>query len=396
MKAYPDLVPALPLLHTSAFTSPDSQHPTTVYDPSLSTRFDFGKAQLDQLDGSRNIDVLAVATGEAGDSVKLLRVHNRQRRWEYTGTEGRVVPEVTDVSHTVWRGNGAPILQICFAQIDGVGPNWLAVRQATSTTIFRPRYHRHTAVPSPGPGVRRSRTSRLNINPFTTISISQTGGFTHADVDFNPSDPSRIALVDQSGQWSVWDIKKSAGHSSSFALVPGHRGWISEVKHDPSVPSVPSIESDGWGRVVWTGSAHGLFVCNRRHIAIIDQGSTKTCKRLNVPDLGIQSTSAWILDVKRSPVSSSHVFILTSHQLFWLDIGTPAPTLPGFEFETATEARILLSWRHFRSSGDPSMQITVSSTRESMSFSLAQQLVLCRRLTFQKAQLSCYGPSSTI
>lgn len=303
----------------------------------------------------RSIPILALVGGDAGQAIRLIEVRERQYRWASTDGVTLIVPEVKGSDETWWSGEGAPIQQVCFVEDVSEGGAWMAARLPRATTVFRPLYQ---SSPQPYPSVPASTShglSHINPNPVLTLSTSQTGGVPHADVTFNPWRQSQFAVVDQDGNWGIWECERRFSTNDRYHARSIAKGTMVDHAGNRST-NISARQADGWAIIRWVTNQNTIVVCNRREMVLCDV-SSKTPKRLPVPDLGIPRTPHWILDLRRSPHNSSHLFIVTSTQIFWLDVSAAAETSQ--ESTTFFGARILVSWHHFRDSEDLSLSLDV-------------------------------------
>jgi len=272
------------------------------------------------------------------------------------------LPRISQEISTSWHASCEPVTQLCFSDptMNGKGNTWLAARQASSTTIFRPLLHRVRVPPSgftPDSTLQDIEPSFLESNPILSIPMSRTGGHHHADVAFNPMNPRSVALVDTHGNWSIWNI---AGRRSTSARVLFTASLHISGKLLPSEKphsSQDGLYHDGWHRSCWLSGEDGnndlLLVCSRRDAMVYNtiNGSSRAVNmRLTSGKNGV-----WILDIKRSKVSvglcfvltSTRVMVMTSVSSHWRD---PAGSEP---------LAMICSWNHFRGQSDKTLRICV-------------------------------------
>lgn len=342
---------------------------TTTCDPGVSNVFALGHAVDLENDpsGSRTVPIAVAVTGRCGDSISLFRIEDEVAEWRQERPYKARVPSVGTAETSTWVGSGIPVRQICFAQTTEVKATWMAARFSTSTTIFRPLYHRF-----PVAVTRESycdlenlpslRNSRLSANPLVDIHYYRTGGYPHADVTFNPWYQKQLAIVDIRGNWSIWNI------SGRNRRTGGN--WIGDCVKSGTLPSVdPALNAfreeqpryDGWAAVQWVADVNHLIVCDRRCIFLYQIAHASGFWR--PIDLGLKGETEWILDLKRSPSKPSIVFILTTSRVFWLDITTSNALFSGEE-----EAPLIpqVSWRHFRDTEDTTLQLTITQIGNGM------------------------------
>jgi len=351
-KRFPELVPASFITSELEKSAPDHVDSLKETLSTSSSLIAIGKAteRMGNKVGAL-IDIIAIASGKAGEVLRIIRPQISKLSWP---EDGAVHIEIMDpekaIEECYWAENGGPIRQISFAaEEDGrsiwmASPStWLAVRQFNSTTIFRPIYQREL-IPAilPHGSALKYPPSRLNPNPVVTLPITETGGYCHADVAFNPFYARQIALIDEGGSWSIWDIEGYV--KSTFKLERSKDGHIFDDLDSENHRDI----ADGWGRILWAGDVNTLVVCGRCHFAAINIKAEPT--RLQTPDVFTSMSSGWILDVKQNVRQLNHLFLLTSARLFWLEI------VPG-----DGEVVILFSCRHFRDEDGENMKLEILS-----------------------------------
>lgn len=354
-RRYQEIAPGLSLLPAHAQVSEAVTSVTRVHDSIISTRLAFGEAWNPdhKLSGKRIVTIVAIVSGAVGETVRLARAPGRHLGWDKKSKLLLRGPDVINGEHCRWTGSFAPVRQVCFAQSKGRPGSWFAVRQANATTIFRPQFHRKAVVPLWAEPEYGFMPSRMDANPIVSIPIGRTGTSAHADVTFNPWYHPQVAILDESGRWSIWNIEGTRNKRNTYKAILEKNGSIqqSETEDSEEVKA-----SDGWARLSWVTDVHTLVICDRRTLQIINL-KPDLAVTLPAPDLALTRTSGWVLDLKRSPVDDSHIFVLTSFQIFWIEVVSVAAAdqgntkLPG--------GRILLSWRHFRHGEDISLQLNV-------------------------------------
>lgn len=300
----------------------------------------------------RRSKLIALPCGEAGHILRIIRIQTRSRGWG--GRKGRQGPSIqhqylhsTDQGY--WMGTRGTIRQILFSEDENDSNSWLAVRQDSVTTIFRPSYGESQMALVQGSTMRAFRASPLQANPIVSLSNNRTGSQSHVHVSFNPWYTRQFIVVTLLGNWSIWDIE-SHQKGKGIRLVAGRSGNVSDGHEpDPLSKALPSDHEDGWHYVCWISDHSTIAVCNRQTIAIFCVKDEPI--RLRSIDLS-KSFSGRIIDVKRSVIDQSHLFVLTTSQIFWIAV---TPTGEGDQDQTG--ARILLSYRHFRNTNDETLRL---------------------------------------
>ena len=347
VKSHPETFPAKPILSSLALPQGPAHSGNHV-----GQLLAIGRAvDIEQTFGSRKTTIIATSSGEAGHVLRLIKPRVERHEWGEQSSARLSLLDVGSSDAGYWVGIGGRILQIVFAEEGNVPTTWLAVRQANATTIFRPRYGAN-AIPAVVPqGYTNSYpSSRLSANPVAVLTTEQSGSRGHVDVTFNPWYTQQFAVIDELGNWTTWDIEGGRKQTTTSRLIPGRRANI----YDGYVPDATLKQpnnADGWHQVLWVGSVSTIVVCNRRHVVVFDVKAAAT--RLSSKDFLPPSNGDWILDVKRSPSNLSHLFVLTSSRLFWVEV-MPA----GEGKHGGTGFRVIISYRHFRDGNDRSMRIS--------------------------------------
>lgn len=335
---------------------------TYSYDPRVSKLLALGNASFadDDRITNRTLPIAVLAWGESASSLRFTTLENKLAEGISSNIHGANVPSVTNRESGWWTGYGTSVRQICFSDTVEETSTWMAVRFPRSTRIFRPIYHRFPVPARYGDDESIhdiSPNSRLDPNPLVNITISMTGGYEHADVMINPMYQRQCAIVDQLGNWSVWEIQgrhqsKNTGNWKAIRTSFGHLPFPDNEDEDYILIQE---HYDGWASITWVGETDKLLVCDRRNAVLynISSDPIKLCR----VELDFERNSEWILDLKRSPANESHIFILTSSKIIWLNAVSRDPLHHGGD--ESIEISILLSWRHFRGLEDVSLQLSL-------------------------------------
>ncbi|KAJ5160624.1 uncharacterized protein N7482_007628 [Penicillium canariense] len=330
---------------------------TDIYDPQVSSLLDLGYATHHGTEDTRARGPVAIAasvTGECGNIVSFRALTDDTAELPTEGSALRG-PSIGQSEVTEWSKRGAPIQQICFARPLEEKPVWMAARLQEATTIFRPLYHldpvpMHIADDDTAAFSVPLRNSRLDANPVVDISNSHTGGFSHADVAFNPWYPRQLAIVDTRGNWSVWEISgRQRRRRANWAATCVKKGELPETVDKPDANRP---RHDGWASIEWVADFSTLLVSDRRCLMLY-QLSEGVCQSSAV-EIGMTRQSEWILDVQRSAQNVAHFFVLTTSRLVWFDVTTAPPNEHGLR----PSLRPRLAWRHFRDPEDTTLRLS--------------------------------------
>jgi RNA polymerase I-specific transcription initiation factor RRN6 len=350
VKAIPEVGPAIGML---ALLNRESKRPALHSHRSTLLTVGFA-TDMDHLSGNRNLQILALPSGGAGNVLRLIKPRVEGLGWEgHNGIKLRVLNPVSS-EECFWHGEGGPIEQATFGIDNNRHTSWLAVRRAESTAILRPTFHRVPVTTTVQQDLGATYApSRLRPNHLLTLKTDQTGGRPHVDVSFNPWYVRQFAIVDEQGHWSIWNIEGQNRKRKTIKAIPGRSGQV----HSDSLDLGSNVTSvaDGWCRVLWAGSVSTLLGFERRSFSIFDLKGPP--KRLSCPAVINPRSTDWILDVKRSANRLDEIFILTTTEIYWMQI------YPLGEDSVDTidhnGAKILLSCRHFRDGEDNSLKIEV-------------------------------------
>ncbi|KAL4999517.1 RNA polymerase I-specific transcription initiation factor RRN6-like protein [Aspergillus recurvatus] len=356
-RGYPELIAGHRLVH-SELLSHTITAASRACNPLVSALLDFGRAVDFDIDtsGRRAVPIVAFASGECGNTISLRTiVHDTVKLEQATVTQLRV-PTIGNDDRIEWQVDGAPIRQICFSYAPDERATFMAAR-FSSTVVFRPLYRR-TPVSVP---IQRAiddvvldhQVSRLDPNFLLEISTSHTGGAAHADVKFNPWNPNQIAVVDEDGNWGVWELrnqhKRNKDNWVASCLTSGTLPWAG-VEDGQNAGA--HGRHDGWLAIEWAGNGNHIIVCDRRCSMLYRMEGNRVypCSM----ELGFKRPSEWVLDIKRSTRKPSHIFILTTCRLIWFEI--PPASIPDDD-DTGLSLSSRLSWRHFRDADDTTLQL---------------------------------------
>lgn len=339
--------------------------------------------------------VVALAAGQAGHVLQLSAINPEKWTWnKSTLTVGALQSKFQGS----WCSDGSPLSRMKFAmkprQYDNM--RWLIAQKETSTTIFEPEIMARPVTESnsvldPALGA----ASHIAMNPIVTLTADVTDGKAHCDFAINmgsEEDSPQLAVIDRSGNWSVWYITLTGrGRSRTIKPVLMKKGDWDWPLHDSHWNGTGRL-AQGYG-IVWasryrrtdewerdsslsegsgptshtlvssysTGvdTSHsrfdGLLVYNHKQLQIMAIGGNKRPSRL---DFSRRDGRDMLLDAQLAHGSSSHVFVLTTEKLYLLDVSLS-------EDEEAEPPGILLSCPHFRSDHKEALKMSVSKLQSS-------------------------------
>ena len=332
------------------------------YDPRVSSLFDLGHAvDLERDDSGYGFVPIAVtAAGECRNRISFRKVE--EDTVELTPLERGApvrlrIPFVGDAENTEWFAGTASVRQINFARTIDEPATWVAARFPQSTIVFRPLYSqsRITTHVQRGDGYAPQHNSHIDPNPLIEISSLRTGGFAHADITFNPWYPKQLGIIDEGGNWGIWEFsgryRRSRGDWSAACIRSGSLPWI-DLSENRGIDV--RIRHDGWAAIEWTGDVNSFVAADRRSLMLYRMESDQI--REYPVELGMERKSEWVLDIKRSQNDVSSIFILTTARILWLDV-SPVTLAPN-DRETRVTLSPRLSWYHFRDPEDTTLRFS--------------------------------------
>ncbi|CAK7198951.1 hypothetical protein SEUCBS139899_001619 [Sporothrix eucalyptigena] len=383
---YPDFVEAAQ--ESEQLKAPQTRLPLLAYGEitDMSSREPFGRLAL------------AMATGQSGHALRIVQVRREDWGWHHDGTESMKLSSIDTEDEGHWCDNALSINQIKFTSSgDNNGgtqtkkpPRWILAQTAAETIIFQPTVH--------GTPVQRKLCAcdhdvrgpnYITADPLIRIPTKETGGRAHCDVSFNPatgSKPPQLVIIDEAGQWSVWNIVGST-HARKVILLPflHTRGiFIDSITPNPSIPTVNDLGH--MYRVSWLPTAaSSADESIQSNTLLIGSATSVSITNIDKKDTPIRIFNAThnvgldnVVDIHVSPSNASHVYVLTTTTIFWLDISQlMAAPLSGKS--KTKKPLLLLSCPHLRSSIDKTMKLTLTRTKSHLGEDVTVAMVYSMR-----------------
>lgn len=290
----------------------------------------------------RESNVLAFPSGGAGDVMKLTELREARHGWGLDRKSAWLKTlEIRETGSTTYFADGR-IRQICFAsnQVDETHP-LLAARTAMSITVFLPQVYL-SAEPADQANRAQIRSgSRISLQQVFRFSIEGNGLIEFIDMSFNPWFPTTLAAVLEDGRYHLW------------SLLPGQHTWDQNdsIESDIGDFNADDTAKDDWHRIVWMSNSTFL-VATRRHLkAFRRKGPDATC--INQDVLAIDGNHT-ILDVRRSPIDDSCIFVTNATHVMCL-----RGTRNLRNVDADLSFTISLSWRHYRDPNDLTLKLSL-------------------------------------
>ncbi|KAF4123741.1 hypothetical protein GMORB2_6442 [Geosmithia morbida] len=326
--------------------------------------------------------VLATATGESGELLRLVRVEDTRWGWgDSTGTTLHlsVIDPVDHEDEVLWASDGLPISQVKFAA--SLSIRWLLVQKQTSTTILYPEYNKVPRSESRSYRNSRQALSRINPTPLLALSHRNTGGNAHSDVAFNPPGDDRspqLCIVDECGYWTLWNVlaySRTDRKKLRLSLSKCGHIWEGALAAIPSRPLYPAekhgvlfagksgaedfwdddtfFHDSGERREAPRRSTH-LVLWNSEQFEVVDIESNSPLPRIANFSTA-KSKFGHIIDIRLSPIDQRHIFMLTTQFIVWIDV--TASSRPG----SSPQPAIILTCPH-RMENSAGLRMSVSSS----------------------------------
>jgi len=325
----------------------------------------------------KECNVLAFPSGGAGDILKLTELRDAREGWGVDRKSAWLKTfEVRETDSSTYIADGK-IRQICFArnQVDESHP-LLAVRTAMSITVFLPQIYLSAESADKINRVNSGNGSRIALQQVNKFSIEGNGLIEFVDIAFNPWFPTLLAAVLEDGRYHLW------------TLLPGQHTWDQKdsIEGDIGDPEVEDTETDNWHKIVWMSNST-FIVSTRTHLkAFRRRGAKVVC--INQDVLATNGVNI-ILDVRRSPVDDSCIFVTNTTHIMCL-----SSTRNVRNVDADPSFTIALSWRHYRDPNDFSLKVSFIE-EEAGKIRLLRKVTSDQKLTRyrpkDRAALPCNG-----
>ncbi|KAI6250174.1 hypothetical protein HI914_01361 [Erysiphe necator] len=304
-----------------------------------------------KITGTRRPLILASTYGSAAQTLQLLMPSYDTRRWEGCEKKSIFLPSNSFADRAFWTNGKGSIRQISFSDTVIEKSTWLATRQDSTVTIFRPYYKEKSSY-------NWKSTTCLHFNPIASFSSGDGVNVVHSDVSFNPWYPRQLVTIDSRGFWIMYELEDSHRKGPLQKVRQKVSGDSYERCSLAAPASEPPHSTDGWHKIFWAYDINTIVVCNRLNLAIFN--IKLNLVKLQSPIVIPEGSEDCILDIKRSPLNSAELFVLTSSRIFWIEI-VPNKLKPQDD-DGLFGGIIILSCRHFRSPNDKSLSLVPVKT----------------------------------
>ena len=317
--------------------------------------------------------VIAFPSGSSGEVLTLKLLNKEHLRWQGDPETTLYAETASDGEVGFGVGTGAPIRQIVFGQGSKRATNWLAVRQDTRVSIFRPRVRAAIVAPTLGNNATlRLPPSRIDANLVCTFDCHDFDNVPFSDVAFELSTVERLAVITRTGSWSVWSLqlqlttdkqRKACLVASGGSLQDD--GFSSRLDSHVNVAAKLEKSQDGWWKTVWLHDSTTLAIANRNTVKLLHISDGNATRELRAPGFSRLETGPSkdsILDLRLDVTSSDRLLVLTTCRLFWLrldgSVKKSKGKVIGSQDSAEIDVAVLLSWVHFFNPNDTSLTIS--------------------------------------
>ncbi|KAH9907971.1 RNA polymerase I-specific transcription initiation factor RRN6-like protein [Xylariomycetidae sp. FL2044] len=341
---------------------------------------------MSNLQKAQGAPLLATVTGPANDVLRLSMPNLVDWQWSENNGLSLRLAEIGQEEPTLIKGENAGSIRRlkCIVDHKRYDPTrWLIVQRDTGTQVFQPEYQLLPMIS------QRSQPGGSHITPNILFSISkdQTGGESHCDAAFNPStrlNPPQLAVIDEKGYWSIWDIRHTRVRANRKPQVSLYKRGHIQVDVTEAIRS-RAVFKPQWHKILWVGSLADryddidemeveeenpesgiqrpwpqlersslLLVSNFKSVRLFDLS-----KDIYLPDLSFtrQDSPDRIVDVDANPHDPQHFYVLTTTKLFVVRISTKTGEAWNRQDK---QWSIVLSCPHFRDTFDPKLKLCVA------------------------------------
>jgi hypothetical protein len=287
--------------------------------------------------------IIALPTSDSGNLLKVFELRDARQGWGLSKYDAWLKTyELHDVDSVSFQADGR-IRQICVARSQVNEPHsMLAVRTAKTITVILTQL-----LPAEFAQARRATLSRLKLEEVYTFGIEAFEGAEFIGMDFCPWFPSSFALVAESGKWLL------------ATVLPGQNRIEENDTLQGEVDPPDDVPEDKWHSVLWT-SINSFVVCNRSHLKAFRRRGNNVMT-IN-EDVIASQTKLTILDMRRSPIDDTGIFITTTRHILYLRGQQDVNNV-----QADITYSIILSWRHNRDPNDHSLRLILVEETSGMS-----------------------------
>ncbi|KAI9888292.1 MAG: hypothetical protein M1814_000764 [Vezdaea aestivalis] len=316
-----------------------------------SINFDFGhQSNHRSLAETQDHHYVAIVGGKTSNELALLPVFFEEVGWNASGEGTKLLCPKFEVPPDCWINVGAEVLRLEFSFASDTVPLCMGICQARGTTIYWPLWDQtHPSLNTePNNGAMDHELDMLSfLNPSEILQPGQSSRHPHIDFRFNPWRADCFAVLEASGNWSVWHLMVSK--DSRRTNVRNKLGQDFMMFRMGQIEGWSASESDAWGCLHWI-RLKVLIACYRTDVWIIEFNSTTTSchKWQNLP----LSLGGKIWDMVSDPVEKGQVFMSTTNHIFWIR----------FDMHGPDYFQVILSWRHVRANSRQPLRLKAHSS----------------------------------
>ncbi|EME48657.1 hypothetical protein DOTSEDRAFT_67632 [Dothistroma septosporum NZE10] len=327
VEAFPEFEPAASLLPPLLQVSEAAENAHSHHDPLAGSIIAFTNIRSEIR--HRALPVVAMGTGTTGCTLQVSQLEIERRGWAEDKTTWLEVP-VLGVDQTTWISSGGIIQQLVFAEPTGRKDALLAVRLTSKVVVFRVTIRKGCAKNGTPHGLK------LDIIFENPHHAAPERSF--MDVSFNPWFSQQIAVIDNAGDWQVFEMSTEKVRQV-FEICEGTARDGKET----------AVVGDGWARISWISDLATVVACTRQRLTVF---SIRDIEPSVLREVSVQLPGPvpWILGLMKLPGDMQRFALLTGTHLHLYKV----PRAETDILHVSSELRI----RHYRDVEDLSLRVT--------------------------------------
>ena len=358
---YPEITAAARLLPQIGKNEEQIERLQALHDSLKSDLLAFGYLtnRCTSREKSKRVPVAALPCGASGDQVMIVCLNRELFRWQEDKDFMLNSSTIRSGERAIWRDKWGPVKQLRFSPTKWDRHEWLAVRFFRATVLLKLVYRLHkTSKPSTIPlehSAIEHGSSRIQLEQLLVLPVERTGGSPHSDMAFSSFELNRIAILDQQGSCSIWQLVWHRQRADAWDIrQEKNKGAKSTIFNQNPIRMPPP---DGWGKIGWIGNSNTIFIASREALRLFDvqNNAQQPVKPVAFPIKDGEN----LRDIHEDLPGSNHMFVVTSTQVYCLSVDTRKDQdNEGSELRL----RVIICWRHFRSPQDISLRISTCRT----------------------------------
>ena len=329
-RSYPDLAPAVDI---AVEFSKESEASVKILIDRLESPLDLLATGylIHQDDPTHRVQIIAAASGENGNAVRLLQHGDKIRDagGELANKHSQRHPYV--LRKNTWICSEHSITQLLFSRPTSDNGIFLAVLTNLEVKVLH---------------VQIQRRSSQGFQLDEVLAVAEVGarGLQPVSMVFNPEDPTQLFMLCQDGNWSIVGLGNRKVNGLQYIAQLMGKGRISSLPPKEQVDEdfrMKNIQSS----CVWVAQPESLVLATRRSCYFLPLNPLGPS--IDVSQKVLVDAGEMIVDIKPTPDPYGHLLLLTNRRLMLLRI----------RGRQEAPVDILLSWRHYQDPDDLSLRL---------------------------------------